>query len=315
MTQEGAALGELGSWRYQRINVGLALAAAAAAAAALTTGWAGAAPWLPLAVAAGSGCVAALCASLAVGQAGRGGFYFASALGYGDVFQGAAATLGYLAYNVGCLAGGLMTALAVLGAALGAVALFGGGSSAALAPTLPWLSAGASGGAALGLLHKLLGIGGLLLGLQAWALAEAAAEARDISLEAAVKLAAVRSSELQALAAGHIGPAPVHVPLGRFNLLHAGFFAAAVVQGCWLAQAAGAGPGAGLFNAAAPLWGALYWSVGGAAAYAALLVLRTDYSDVTHALLSAVNVAGGWVAAGAALLYIDWIWVTPVERR
>jgi hypothetical protein len=144
---------------------------------------------------------------------------------------------------------------------------------------------------------------------------EPAAEARDISAEDAVKLAAVRSAELAAMAAGHYGPAPVHAPPARFRALHAGFALAAAVQGGWLAAGAAGGPGAGLLNGPDPLWGALFWSVMGSAAYLGACAARLDYADLSRLALQAVDVAGGWVARGAALLYIDWIWVTPVVRR
>lgn len=309
--QEGAAVGELGSWRYQRINLGLAAAALAAALAAATAGWAGAQPWLLLLLVGGCSATAAASIGLARGQARHEGFYFASALGYGDIFQAVSATWGYLLYNVTCLAGVVMTGMAVAGAVLGVAALSGG----ALLPVLPWVEAGSAGVAAATLLHKLLGAGLLLLALQAWALIEYASNARDITPELSVKLLYVRNAEEVAYREGKMGPAPVHAPLRRFDLLHAGFIASAVAQGLWLAQAAAAGPGLGLLNAGDPLWGSLFWAVMGSGLYLLILLTSMDFGDVTASFFRVVDWAGGLVSLGAAVLFVDWMWLTPVVRR
>jgi len=304
-------VGELGSWRYQRVNLGLAAAAAAAALAAATAGWAGAQPWLLLLLVGGCGATAAACLGLAVGQLQRGGFYFASALGYGDFFEGCSATVGYLLYNVTCLAGALMTGMAVVGLGLGVAAV----SGSAVLPVLPWIAPGSSGVAAATLLHKLLGAGLLLLAVQAWALTEYAANGRDVAPETAVKLMYARTAEEYAVETGELGPAPVHVPLRRFDLLHAGFIASAVAQGLWLAQAAAAGPGLGLLNAGDPLWGSLFWAVMGSGLYLLILLTSMDFGDVTASFLRVVDWAGGLVSLGAAVLFVDWMWLTPVVRR
>jgi hypothetical protein len=309
--QEGAAWGELGSWRYQRINLGLATAALAAAAAALTAGWAGAQPWLLLLLVGGCTTTAAACLSMAFGQARHDGFYFASAVGYGDVFEGFGTAFGYLLYNVTCLPGALMTGMAVLGVGLGVAAL----SGSAMLPLLPWLAASCSGVAAATLMHKLLGAGLLLLALQSWALSEYASNGRDISPETSVKLLYVRTSEEHAVNTGLLGPAPVHAPLRRFDLLHLGFIAAAVAQGSWLAQAAASGSGLGVVNIADPLWGSLFWGVMGTVLYLLVLVAKMDFGDVWHSCLRVLDWAGGLVSLGTSVLYADWMWLSQVQRR
>lgn len=314
MPQEGAALGELGSWRYQRVNLGLAVAAMAAAGAAATAGWAGAQPWLLLPLLAGCCATAAACIGLAFGQARHEGFYFASAVGYsGDVFQGLSATCGYLLYNVTCLAGALMVGMAVAGAVFGVAALSGG----ALLPLLPWLAPGASGVGAATLLHKLLGAGLLLLGLQAWVLCEYASNARDISPELSVKLLYVRNAEEVAFRSGQMDyPAPVHAPVRRFDLLQFGFVASAVAQGLWLAQGVRAGgPGLGVLNLADPLWGSLFWGAMGTGVYLIVLLAQTDFADVWGSCLRVLDWAGGLVALGAGVLYVDWMWLSQADRR
>jgi hypothetical protein len=285
----------------------------AAAAAAATAGWAGAQPWLLLPLLAGCLATAAACIGLAYGQARHEGFYFASAVGYsGDVFQGLAAVWGYLVYNVTCLAGALMVGMAVAGASLGVAALTG----SALLPVLPWLAPGVSGVGAATLLHKLLGAGLLLLGLQAWVLSEFASNARDISPELSVKLLYVRNAEEVAFRSGQMGPAPVHAPLRRFDLLQVGFIASAVTQGLWLAQAARAGgPGLGVLNLADSLWGSLFWGAMGTAVYLVLLLARTDFADVWGSCLRLLDWAGGLVALGAGVLYVDWLWLSQADRR
>lgn len=244
------------------------------------------------------------------GQACHEGFYFASALGYGDVFEGFAVTWGYLIYNVTCLAGALMTGIAVAGVVLG----FGALTGSAVLPLLPWLNPASSGVAAATLLHKLLGSGLLLLALQAWALTEYASNGRDITPETSVKLIYVRTAEDHAVQTGLLGPAPVHAPMRRFDLLHLGFIAAAVAQGLWLAQAASGGPGFGLLNLADPLWGSLFWGVMGTVAYLFVLAAKMDFSDVWLSCLRVLDWAGGLVALGAGVLYVDWIWLSQTQR-
>jgi hypothetical protein len=279
--------------------------------AAVTAGWAGAQPWLLLPLAAGCGATAAACCGLAVGQARHGGFYFASALGYVDFFQGFALTGGYLLYNVTCLAGAVMMGVAVLGLGLGLSAL----SSSAVLPLLPWLTPSSSGVAAATLLHKLLGAGLLLLALQAWALVEYASCARVISPEMGVKMIVVKTAEEYAQSMGQLGPAPVHAPLRRFDLLHVGFIAAAVAQGLWLLQAAAAGPGMGLLNLGDPLWGSLFWGVMGSALYMVVVMSQMDFSDIWQSFLRVMDWAGSVVALGTGVLYADWMWLSQVERR
>jgi hypothetical protein len=130
-----------------------------------------------------------------------------------------------------------------------------------------------------------------------------------------VKMIVVKSEEAYAEAMGQLGPAPVHAPAQRFDLLHVGFIAAAVAQGLWLLQAAAAGPGLGLLNLADPLWGSLFWGVMGSVLYTFVLVARMDFSDIWQSFLRVMDWAGGVVAFGTGVMYADWMWLSKVDRR
>jgi hypothetical protein len=310
--QSGAAAGELGTWRYQRINVGLA-AAAAITLLLQPLSFGCASPLVLLVLAAAAAATAAACSTVFLQQWRGSGVHFASAVGYLSFSGAVRAVWVYLLRDATTLAGSLMLLLGVLAAGAGLTALT---SSAAVA-AVPW-AAVASGAAEPGLqyLRKLLGLGLLLAGLQCWALAEFAGSARRVSPETAVKLAIVMADEAREVKAGQL-PAPVHVSPRRFDLLHVGFFAAAVVQAGWLVQA-GAAAGAGSVldvNGGDPVWKLLYWGVLAAAGYLVSVVGSLDYTDVWRWVVGVGSWLSGWVSFVGTILFVDWSWLAEVRRR
>ncbi|KAF6254649.1 hypothetical protein COO60DRAFT_295905 [Scenedesmus sp. NREL 46B-D3] len=308
----GAAAGELGTWRYQRINLGLA-AAAAVTVLLQPLSFGCASPLLLLVLAAAAAATAAACGASFLQQWRGQGVRFASALGYLGPGGAVRALWVYLLRDATTLAGSLMLLLSLLAAGAGFTAL----TSSAAVSAVPW--AAVVGGAAepgLQYMRKVLGVGLLLAALQCWALAEFAGSTRKVSPETAVKLVLVMADEAREVKSGQL-PAPPHVSPRRFDLLNVGFFAAAVVQAGWLVHAGTAG-GAGSVldvNGGDPVWRLLYWSVLAAAGYFVSVVGSLDYTDVWRVVVGAGSYLSGWVSLLASLLYVDWNWLTEVRRR
>ncbi|WIA39811.1 hypothetical protein OEZ86_005864 [Tetradesmus obliquus] len=308
----GAAAGELGTWRYQRINCGLAAAAAITVLLQpLSLGCAS--PLVLLLLAAAAAATAAACGAVFLQQWRGEGVHFASALGYLGWGGSLRAVWLYLLRDATTLAGSLMLLLAVLAGGAGLAAL----TSSAAVSAAPWAAvAGAAAEPGLQYLRKLLGVGLLLAALQCWALAEFGGSARKVSPETGVKLALVMADEAREVAAGTL-PAPLHVSPRRFDLLHVGFFAAAVVQAGWLVQA-GAAPGAGGVldvNGGDPVWKLLYWGVLVTAGYLVSVVGSLDFTDVWSWVVGVASYLAGWVSFFGSILYADWTWLTEVRRR
>jgi hypothetical protein len=241
------------------------------------------------------------------------GVYFASALGYVDFGGAVRALWAYLLNDATTLAGSLMLLLTVLAAGAGVTAL----TSSAAVSVVPWAAiAGAASEPGLQYMCKLLGVGLLLAALQCWALAEFAGSTRKVTPETAVKLALVMADEEQEVESGQL-PAPVHVSPRRFDWLHVGFFAAAVVQAGWLVQG-GAAAGAGSVldvNGGGPVWKLLYWSVLAAAGYLVSVVGALDYTDVWSGVVGVGSYLSGWVSFVGCILFVDWNWLVDARRR
>lgn len=311
-------MGQGNTWRYQRINLGLA-AAAALTALLQPLSFAAAQPFLLLAVLLSAAAVAVVCCLAFLRQWRSSGVVFASAVGYGDWVGALQATWVYFLRDVTTVTGLLMVLLTVFGVSYGLKVALGPCPSAGL----PWAVGGAEAGgaAALEYLRRLLGVGLVLAGLQGWALCECAATtARRISTSTAVKLVMVQQQEERDWQEGRLA-APVHVPSRQFQILHVGFFAAAVMQALWLWQAggaAGAAAGTGVLNVNGggdALWAFMYWNVLGSAAYCAAMVACIDYKVLWYWLLAVLNYLSGWVSWFAVILYVDWTWLTGVNRR
>jgi hypothetical protein len=316
--QEGVALGQGHTWRYQRINIGLA-AAAALTALLQPLSFAAAQPLLLLAVLLAAAAVAAACGSVFLRQWRSNGVVFASAVGYGDWVSAIQATWMYFLRDVTTVTGLLMVLLTVAGVSCGLQVALGPCPSAGL----PWLGGGSedAGAASLQYLRRLLGVALVLAGLQGWALCECAATtARRITTSTAVKLVMVQQQEEQEWQEGRL-VAPLHVSSRQFLLLHVCFFAAAVMQALWLWQAggaAGAAAGTGVLHVNGGgdvLWALMYWNVLGSAAYFAAMVACIDYKVLWCWLLAVLNYLSGWVSWFAVILFVDWTWLTGVSRR
>lgn len=308
-------MGQLGTWRFQRVNLGLA-AAAAAAALLQPLSWGCASPVVLLVLLVAAAAAAAACVNTFLQHWRQGGVQFASAIGSGDWGADIQAAWVYLLRDATTLAGSVMLLLGVLGAAGGLAAL---ASSSSAGGGLPWAAAKGLVEPGLQYMRKLLGVGLLLTAVQCWALSECAGAARRLTPETAVKLALLMQSEAEQLRSGELA-APAHASPRWFDLLHVGFFAAAVVQGLWLAQAGVVAAGPGLasmldVNAADPVWPVLYWSVMGSAVYLVSVVAALDYTDVWAWVLGVASYLSGWVSWVAAILYVDWTWLTDMRRR
>jgi hypothetical protein len=310
--QSGAAAGELGTWRYQRVNLGLA-AAAAITVLLQPLSFGCASPLVLLVLTAAAAATAAACAATFLQQWRGEGVHFASALGYVD-FGGAVRALWvYLLRDATTLAGSLMLLLSALAAGAGLTAL----TSSAAVSVVPWATVvGAAAEPGLQYMRKLLGVGLLLAALQCWALAEFAGSARKVSPETAVKLALLMADEAREVKSGQL-PAPPHVSPRRFDWLHVGFFAAAVVQAGWLVQA-GAAAGAGSVldvNGGDPVWKLLYWSVLAAGGYLVSVLGALDYTDVWRGVVGVGSYLSGWVSLVGTILFVDWNWLADARRR
>lgn len=315
IVQEGAAAGELTTWRYQRINLAL-MACFGLAASLQPLSWSAAQPWLLAAVLAAAAAGAVACGGIFLQQCRKGGIIFASAVGYGDWIEALQTAWVYLVRDVSSLAGTLVAVLAVVATVAGLESLTGPAVSVAM----PWLTGAAAAAhtASLQYMRKLLGVGLLLTAVQCWALSEFAAQARKVTPETAIKLMMVGQQEQREYVTGQL-PAPVHVPPGRFDLLHLGFFAAAVVQGLWLWTAASAGgpAAAGLLNMniGDPVWASLYWTLLCSATYLTIVVGRIDFAVVWSWIVGFGSYLSGWVSFFTVILYADWEWLREVRRR
>lgn len=273
-------------------------------------------PPLLLAVLAASAGGAVACASIFLRHWRSAGIFFASAVGYTDWIGSIQAAFVYFVRDISSLAGTLLAVLAVLATVYGLQAVI----SPAVPLGLPWLTGPAAAAQTAGLhyLRQLLGAGLLVTAVQCWALSEFASQAKKVTPETAIKLLLVAQQEQREYDSGML-PAPIHVPVDRFNVLHVGFIAAAVVQGLWLwtAGSAGGPAAAGIvnLNSADTVWASLYWTLLCSAAYIATVVGRIDFAAVWGWIIGFASYLSGWVSFFTVIMYADWEWMKEVRRK
>ena len=57
----------------------------------------------------------------------------------------------------------------------------------------------------------------------------------------------------------------------------------------------------------------MFWSVLGSALYLLVLLTKMDFLEVWVACLRVVDWMGSLVSLGAAVLFVDWMWLAPAR--